>query len=366
MRQLLSNLQRLAVYACLACALGLSSPTRADTFDDQLQTAWEAMWDERGYPRIVLRWEQRVIYRIYGTEKHRNTEHVVQALEDAAAAARLSLVDVSQDSDAETKAQLHIEIASPQEMSSSLPTCFVQVQEQRGGVLAKVHMKMPGSAVWHCAHHEAMHAMGIPGHPGGDTVLSYFGRRPDVLTDLDVLLLRGWYASPPGASPLEAMATTARYLAIQDELGLAPSETLPRVDAFLKKIYQNMAQFARGQGEVPNIIHRSGRMSEASVRNARAAMALYLGLAHMHGRLVGMPASTKLVGEWLQLSADNGFAGGQYVLGVWLKNHNPNAETRAKARQWLQAALAAGVSAAQKQLEELDKEAATATEQAPK
>ena len=70
----------------------------------------------------------------------------------------------------------------------SMP-CYTQALKLSGWALEKVQVKMRSRDVWRCAFHEVMHAMGVPGHPSGKTVLSYFPYRRDLLMDLDRLIL---------------------------------------------------------------------------------------------------------------------------------------------------------------------------------
>ena len=57
-------------------------------------------------------------------------------------------------------------------------------------------MQMRSKDVWRCAYHEAMHVMGVRGHPAGKTVLSYFPTKVDGLLPLDKVMLRAWYSPP--------------------------------------------------------------------------------------------------------------------------------------------------------------------------
>jgi hypothetical protein len=75
-------------------------------------------------------------------------------------------------------------------------------------------MQMRDSDAFRCAYHEAMHAMGVRGHPEGKTVLSYFGGKVDGLLPLDKAMLRAWYSPQVrgGMTPFEVLPVLADKL----------------------------------------------------------------------------------------------------------------------------------------------------------
>ena len=119
----------------------------------------------------------------------------------------------------------------------------------------------------------SMHAMGIPGHPSGKTVLSYFPYRSDVLMDLDRLMLGAWYSPEmrPGATPLEALAVLSEAVARQADLGVPAEEAAERTKAFNQRKFAQMEAFANGQGEVPDIVLRSGKASQEYMHTTRSS-----------------------------------------------------------------------------------------------
>ena len=134
---------------------------------------------------------------------------------------------------------------------------------------------MRSKDAWRCAHHEAMHVMGVRGHPSGHTVLSYF--------------------------PVKVAA--------QPEPALA----LPVRDQFFSTTVQRMNAYARGQGDVPAAVRRSGKATEEGVRWGRAEMSYFLAVAYLQGATVS--ADRKQAIQWIERAASAGNPTAQARLG---------------------------------------------------
>jgi hypothetical protein len=267
--------------------LPLSPPAWADRLDDDLQSVWESVWDERGTPRLLLRWTGPVQWRLVGSESRWLRGHVRAAIGSVRAHTGVVLDEVDAAPMSNTQPYLEIQlIENGSRVIAESQGCAAR-QQAVGGALRRVQIWVRESQAFTCVHHEVMHAMGIPGHPSGKTVLSYFPWRRDTFMDLDAMLLRIWYdpALRPGATPIEVLTVGSRHVARQDGLGVAPDLAEERRARFVADRVQDMERFARGDGEVPTIIKRSGRASWNHMEDARPLMALYLGQAHARGTL---------------------------------------------------------------------------------
>lgn len=312
-----TRLRRLVFSSVLLC-LCLST-AHADKLDDDLQTVWESLWDERGTPWQLMRWEHQVRYRIFGADAPRHREHIIRALEAAGQATRLRMINVSDDADGEKTAALQIEVADDND--PGLPdhqACFMRPLQWTNRIFSKVQIRMRSRSTWGCTFHEVMHAMGIPGHPSGKTVLSYFPYRRDTLMDLDKLMLAAWYspAMPREATPFEALAVLSEAVARQADLGLPPEDAQKKAAAFTLAIFKEMEAFASGQGDIPTIIKRSGKASGTHMDTARQQIGLFVGRAYLQGTIVAK--DTSLAAQWFKRTAEQGYAPAQIMWGLTL------------------------------------------------
>ena len=320
-------------FACAFLAAALPG-AHADKLDDNLQTVWESLWDQRGVPRAHLRWEQPITYRIHGANSARHREHIKAALEAATDIAKIQIIDVSQSPDTQTTAALDLEVVNDTELEDNQP-CYTQILNYSAGVLTKARVKMRAKNTWNCAFHEMMQVRGIAGHPSGRTVLSYFSYRRDVFMDLDKLILAAWYSPEmrKNATPLEALVVLARAVAWQTDLRVPAEEALGRADAFKRKMLLQMEALAAGDGEVPSIVLRSGKASESLIRSARPTTAYFVGMAYFRGSL-----ATKNPGAsspWFKRGAEKGFAPAQIMWGTALIDGTGVPVDRPAGHAWL-------------------------------
>ncbi len=324
----------------LLLCLGLGT-AHADRLDDNLQTVWESLWDQRGTPRQVLRWDRPILYRIHGADASRHQAHIEGALKAATDVARIQVIDVSDKADAETSATLDVEVVKDNELQDNEP-CVTAYLKSSNWAYDKVQVRMRSRDAWRCAFHEIMHAMGIAGHPSGKTVLSYFPYRRDMLMDLDRLMLAAWYspAMPRGATPLEALVVLSEAVAGQPDLGLPAQEALSRAKAFNLRMLQQMEALAAGQGEVPTIIQRSGKASEEFIRKAQPRAAFFVGMAYFRGVIVprNLPEST----AWFRRGAQKGYAPAQVMWGNALIDGTGVEADRLAGHAWLTLAAKTG------------------------
>jgi Protein of unknown function (DUF2927) len=313
----------------LAAALALfaAGPARADRLDDDLNTVWEALWDERGTPARVVRWAQPLRWRMSGKASDRDRATVLAALAAVTQAAGLSLAEATPDAEP----NLTVEFVDDETMAAEGSNACEAHTSRQGSALHSVRLRLASRQVWECAFHEAMHAMGIPGHPSGKTVLSYFGWRRDVLLPLDRLLLAVWYdpTLPRGATPFEALWVAGQHVIRQADLGLSPEVAEQRRRANHADRLREMGEFARGQGDVPRIVRRSSRASGGHIDEARLLVAYYLGLAHRQG--TGVAADPVEAHRWLAAAIKGGMVAASFELERLEQRMAPAELERARA-----------------------------------
>ena len=332
---------------------------RADRLDDDLNTAWEATWDQRGTPQRVTRWEQPIRYRFSGSDVERHRATVVAALTAVTQVAGIAISEFEPGKAGEAQANLEIEIVGEHALGNSIG-CEVQPRYS-GNAMSLVRARFRSSQVWTCVHHEAMHIMGIPGHPSGRTVLSYFPWRRDTLLPMDKLLLSGWYdrVLSRGATPFEFLWTVGLRIAQQPDLGMDSAEAHQRRETHYAERVREMESFARGEADVPMIVKRSGRASPGHIEEARGLMAYYLGLAHQ--RSIGMGRDDVQAVFWFGEAAQRSHHPSQVLLARALISGTGIATDSVEAHRWLARAAQAGNTVAPGELQNLEKAMDTVT-----
>ncbi len=293
----------------------LLSPAYAATeeIEQGMGTLWEVLWHQSGTPTRLVRWEQEMRVRVYGVNMASHREHTIQALRSVATEANIKLVDVSDRPDAAQIANVSVEI-TPDSMLEDNQPCVTYLNFYTENRIDSAAVQMRARDAWRCAYHEAMHVMGVRGHPAGKTVLSYFPWKVDGLLPLDKVMLRAWYSPRMrgGMTPFEALPVLA------DELVQASAEkpAAQQVrDRFIAQTIDQMQQFAQGQGDVPAIVKRSGKATEDGIRFGRTEMSYFLGVAYLEGVTVAQDPSQAM--RWLQRAASQGSRPAQARLGAF-------------------------------------------------
>jgi hypothetical protein len=294
-----------SLLALLASSMAL--PARADRLDDDLTSLWESVWDQRGEPQRLTRWDEPLRFRIGGPQGARHRVAIAAAVGKAAAAAQLTASEVTlppPGSNIKDTTNLALLVFDDDDLDDNTP-CDAQLQHIDMS-LSYARVRMRSSQVWDCVNHELMHAMGISGHPSGKTVLSYFPWRQDTLLDLDRLLLAVWYdhALPAGATPFEILWIGGQHVARQSAIDMPAAQAEQRRRAHYAARLREMEDFARGQGDAPMIVKRSGRASPGHIEDARQWMAYYVGLAYKSA--TGVAADPIEAHRWLASAARSG------------------------------------------------------------
>ena len=281
-----------------------------DDVDQGLGTLWEVLWHQSGTPTRLVRWEQDMRVRITGVNAAAHREHTLQALRAVANEAGVKLVDVS---DRNETANVTVEI-TPDHMLEDNQPCVTFLNFSTETRIDSATVQMRGKDAWRCAYHEAMHVMGVRGHPAGKTVLSYFPWKVDGLLPLDKVMLRAWYSPRmrAGATPFEALPVLADELvaSMADKAAAQASR-----DRFFARVIDQMQAFANGQGDVPAIVKRSGKATDDGIRNGRMEMSYFLAVAYLEGSTVGQDQSQAQ--RWLQRAATLGSRTAQTRLGAF-------------------------------------------------
>ncbi|HEX9719011.1 MAG TPA: hypothetical protein VGA59_04710 [Ramlibacter sp.] len=249
--------------------------------------------------------------RIHGLNAPAHREYTMQALRAVTAEAGIKLVDVSDQPDAEQVSNVTVEITADTQLEDNQP-CVTFLDFRTETRIDSAVVQMRSRDARRCAYHEAMHVMGVRGHPSGKTVLSYFPWKIDGLMELDKVMLRAWYSPrmTGGMTPFEALPVLA------DELvATAPNKAAAAQarDVFFSTTIQKMHAYANGQGDVPAVVKRSGKATAEGIRYGRGEMSYFLGIAYMEGATA--PRDTSLAVRWLQRAATMGNRGAQAKLG---------------------------------------------------
>lgn len=299
----------------LLCLAGtcFSGAVRADEVEHGLATLWEVLWHQSGTPTRVVRWEDDIRVRIFGVNVAAHREYTLAALRAVTAEAGVKLTDVSDSPNAEELSNLDVEIIPDNKLDDNQP-CATYLDFKSENRIESATIQMRGRDAWRCAFHEAMHVMGLRGHPGGKTVLSYFPWRVDGLMPLDRVMLRAWYSRKMvgGMTPFEALPVLADELVASSTDKTAAEQTRSR---FFSTTVQQMQAYASGQGDIPVVVKRSGKTTDDGIRAGRTEMSYFLGVAYQIGATT--PQDSGQARHWLQLAASAGNSGAQARLGAF-------------------------------------------------
>jgi hypothetical protein len=289
-------MRKSGVVALFAATVFAPFMAQAGQFDEGMNTMWEVLWHQSGTATRLVRWEQDIKVRVYGTNAAAYRQHTLQALRDVAAEAGVKVIDVSERPDAAQQANVSIEITPDTALSDGQP-CETRINYRSETTIDSASMQMRGSDALRCAYHESMHVMGVRGHPEGKTVLSYFTTHSASLLPLDKAMLRAFYSprARAGMTPFEMLPILADQL-----VAISPDKPAAQQsrDRFLARTVEQMQAFAEGTGDVPMIVKRCGKLTDMGVRFGRAEMSYFLGVAYERG--VTVAQDTIQAARWLQ------------------------------------------------------------------
>ncbi|MDB5860104.1 MAG: hypothetical protein JWQ76_3793 [Ramlibacter sp.] len=295
-------MRKSGVVALFAAAVFAPFMAHAGQFDEGMNTMWEVLWHQSGTATRLVRWEQDIKVRVYGVNAAGHRQHALQALRDVAAESGVKVIDVSDRVDAEQQANVSIEITPDTALSDGQP-CETRLSFRTETTIDSASMQMRGSDALRCAYHESMHVMGVRGHPQGKTVLSYFTTHSESLLPLDKAMLRAFYSprARAGMTPFEMLPILADQL-----VAISPDKQAAQQsrDRFLARTVEQMQAFAQGQGDVPMIVKRCGKVTDVGIRFGRAEMSYFLGIAYDQGATVAKDSMQ--AARWLQRAGGMG------------------------------------------------------------
>ena len=308
-------MRRICWGLCLWSVCWLPGVALADEFDQGLATVWEVLWHQSGTPTRIVRWENDMRVRIHGLNVEQHRAHTLEALRTVAAEAGIGLTDVTDLPEAEQAANVDVEITADNRLEDNQP-CVTFLDFRTETRIDSATVQMRSRDAWRCDYHEAMHVMGVRGHPAGQTVLSYFPWKIDGLLPLDRVMLRAWYSRrmAGGMTPFEALPVLADELiaTLPDQDKDAAIRTR---DQFFADTIAQMNAYAKGQGDIPAVVKSSGKATPEGIRFGRSEMSYFLGIAYLEGVTVPRDASRAV--RWLERAATLGNRGAQARLGAF-------------------------------------------------
>jgi hypothetical protein len=298
--------RRAVLTAALATAVLMTAPALAQSTDEVLTVAWEALWQQTGYLTPVRRWGGPIRVRFTPEYGSGARAHAIAQLKLAAEVAGIEVTEASDDSP-----NLEVAIDLREARIPTNAPCNTSSRTREGIIVSSTVRANPQS-IYRCMLHEAMHVMGFSGHPMGRTVLTYFARGTS-LTDIDRLLLRTLYSSEitPGMSPFQFMSVLARHLeavAVETEKGAVRAANTH----FLQRTLKDMEAFAAGTGEPPAVLFRSSKASGDGIARGQVVLQFYLGDAYLNGYWVERDRAKAV--EWLSKAALASHAGARRTL----------------------------------------------------
>jgi Sel1 repeat len=344
------NLLKLLV---MAVAIVVALPVQAQTtldLDELLQMSWESTWGQSGAPLPVIKWTAPLKIRLEGDRAQARKAMVLEALDDMTGLAGLSyevLTDPTQP------ANVTIEVVTQSPKATDSMPCVTSYQSGGTGMRG-AQVVMRDSVLRYCLVHELGHLLGIPGHPMGRTVMTYFGG-VHALTDYDKFLLRLRYSAivPHGTSPLLFVRLAGeqfiRELIHPDEKMRAQQQ----LRAFLDRLNVEMIAYAKKEGEPPKVLYRAGRLNAEAVERGRITMQVFLGMSTLLGHLGPIDAPQAI--EFFLLAARQGHVGAQFMLGLVYQTGGAAVRDLDLAHQWYACAARNGFAAASTALAGLEK-----------
>lgn len=291
----------------LAVLLAPCAAFAADETEAGLATLWEALWHQSGTPTRIVRWEGEIRFQLTGIDLPQHRDYIIKALRTVTDEAGVRLVDVTDRPNADALSNLKVEVVSDNALEDNQP-CVTYLDFRTEDKVDTASLQMRSKDVWRCSYHEAMHLMGVRGHPSGKTVLSYFPSKVDGLSPLDRVMLRAWYSPKMrgGMTPFEALQVLADELVATMPDKVAASASRER---FFAQTIDQMQAYAAGRGDIPSIVKRSGKSTDEGIRRGRSEMSYFLGVAYFEGAIVASDQKQAL--NWFERAASAGNRGAQ-------------------------------------------------------
>jgi hypothetical protein len=293
----------------IVAASGLpQTAARAQDVQQVLTVTWETFWQQTGYPRPVYKWRNPLQVKFSGAGVDRHKAFAMRQLKEAADIAGLPITEVDVD---DAAANVQVEFVSSGDALPDTQPCVTNIAT-RNGAIVRARVRAHELSIWRCMLHEAMHVMGIPGHPMGHSILTYFARSGR-LTDIDKLLLKTIYSDEvyPDMSPFAVLPIVARR-ALEGVAETHKSEAQAAASVFLRETMRNMEEFGNGSGVVPSAVLRSSKATAAGLARGQTQIQFFIGLAYLNGHIVERDEAKAL--DWLRKAAAASHAGARRLL----------------------------------------------------
>ena len=258
------------------------APARADEITETLNTVWEVFWQQQGYLQTVSKWGEPIRVSVSGAGSQRHRPFVLAQLGRVARSAGIELAEAQPGG---PPANFEVEIVADDLTRVGFYFACRTLRTPRVGVIQRVKITAEERALRRCMLHEAMHALGMPGHPRGGSILSYY-RSSDELTATDELLLKLWYSDEvkPGMYALPALAVFARALVQSVPEGEGRLEAERTAARFQRQALAQLESIAAGKGEPPRILYQSSTLTPAGLARGRIQAQLELDQAKQADR----------------------------------------------------------------------------------
>jgi hypothetical protein len=302
------------VFLLMCCFGSVAVHAQPADWTAAFELIWESRWQQSGYPMSAVRWpthEKTIKYSINKeAASSSNARRTREAIDLIAQTIEWKAVEL-EAGDAQVQLEITIRHYTQDELRQSI---CVMNPTWRNWEFSKVRVTLSEQFAYQCVLHELMHAFGFPGHPKGETVLSYFQGNQSRLKPMDVFLLSAWYSDSikTGESPFLSLDKLTKLWIDKHVPSEQREQALDVQKKWIMQTLQSMENFANSQGEPPTILYRSGRINEAGVRIGRSNMQGMLGAAYLNGWIVEKQLAK--AAKLLLLGAQNGNSGAATII----------------------------------------------------
>lgn len=268
---------------------------------------WESRWHQSGYPVHAIKWPdgiKEIRYSINLSASPANASRVREAIDKIAAVIGIATREVPDESEI-ADIEFNIRRYSDDELRHQ---SGVASGSWKSFLYTKQRVSLSEQLAYRVVLHELMHAFGFPGHPQGETVLSYFEGNQSSLRPIDSFLLRSWYGGSikAGMNPLHTVRVLNRLWISQNVPEQMRDVAYSVEQSWFDLTLKSMEQFAHGRGEPPIILFRSGRLNDEGIRTGRRHMQAILGEANIKGE--GVPKNMAVGFQYLTMASASGSA----------------------------------------------------------